>query len=305
MFPVICKIGPIDFPAYLVTVAIIAGTGIAVLFVMACLGRIKREVITTVLFWVLFLAVAAMILILTPITIYSYGLMLALAVVICTSMLVSEAGRKGIKADNILDLVFWTVVGGIVGARIFYILLNYQVFIDHPYEMIMIQKGGLAWQGGLIFGGMTGASLVKRRKLFLPKVLDLCAPYLALGQSIGRIGCFLNGCCYGKEVAGGVYFPVHDAYLHPTQLYLTAGLLMIFIVLKRYQESSTIPGLVFASYLILTSVLRFGVEFYRADHDIIFFGLSVFQFVSVGILLFAFGFAYVMLIKHSNPEDSL
>jgi phosphatidylglycerol:prolipoprotein diacylglycerol transferase len=144
---------------------------------------------------------------------------------------------------------------------------------------------------------------IKRRGLFLPEVLDLCAPYLALGQSIGRIGCFLNGCCYGKEVSWGIYFPVHGAHLHPTQLYLSGGLFLIFLLLKLYQRSSSIPGLVFASYLILTSVLRFGVEFFRADHEILFLGLSVFQFVCLGVLVFAFGFAYWMLIKHSHPQE--
>ena len=305
MFSIICKIGPLSISTYAVVVAIIAGVGVAILFVMALLGNIKREAVTAVLFWTLFLAVLTMIPMLTPVTIYSYGLMLAIAVVVCTSMMVRDARRKNIKADFIFDLVFWVIVGGIIGARLFYILLNYHFFLNNPDEIIMIQNGGLAWQGALILGAMAGTSLVKRRKLFLPDVLDLCAPYLALGQSIGRIGCFLNGCCYGKVVDGGIYFPVHSAYLHPTQLYDSAGLFIIFLILKRYQRSSSIPGLVFASYLILASALRFGVEFFRADHEIFFFGFSIFQFVCFGILMFAFCFAYLMLIKHSNPEDSL
>ena len=305
MFSIICKIGPLSISTYAVVVATIAGVGVAVLFVMALLGRIKREVVTTVLFWTLFLAVLAMILLLTPVTIYSYGLMLAIAVIVCTSMLAGDARRKNIKTDIIFDLVFWVIVGGIIGARLLYILLNYRFFLDNPNEIIMIQNGGLAWQGGLILGAMAGASLVKKKKLFLPEILDLCAPYLALGQAIGRVGCFLNGCCYGKPVEGGIYFPIHKAYLHPTQLYCSGGLFIIFLILKRYQRSSSIPGLVFASYLILASALRFGVEFFRADHEVFFFGFSIFQFVCAGILMFAFGFAYLMLIKHSNPEDPL
>ena len=133
---------------------------------------------------------------------------------------------------------------------------------------------------------------------------DLLAPYLALGQAIGRIGCFLNGCCFGREHVKGIYFPVHDAVLHPTQLYLAGGMFIIFVILKRYQKFSEIPGLVFASYLILASCLRFGVEFFRADHEIFLIGLSIFQFVCFGILLFAFGFAFIMLIKHSQSEES-
>ena len=304
MFPIICKIGPLSISTCAVVVATIVGVGVAILLVMALLRRINRGIVTTVLFWTIFLSVLSMIPLLTPVTIYSYGLMLAIAVVVCTLMLAGDARRKNIKADFIFDLVFWIIVGGIIGARLFYILLNYHFFLNNPTEIIMIQNGGLAWQGGLIFGAMAGASLVKKKKIFLPDVLDLCAPYLALGQSIGRIGCFLNGCCYGKEVGWGIYFPVHNAHLHPTQLYLSGGLFIIFLILRRYQKSSSIPGLVFASYLILASVLRFGVEFFRADHEIFFFGFSIFQFVCFGILMFAFGFAYLMLIKHSNPEDS-
>ena len=305
MFSIICKIGPLSTSTYAVVVATIAGAGIAVLFVTALLGRMKREVVAAVLFWTVFLSVLAMIPLLTPVTIYSYGLMLAIAVVVCTSMLAGDARRKGIKVDIIFDLVFWVIVGGIIGARLLYILLNYRFFLDNPNEIIMIQNGGLAWQGGLILGAMAGASLVKKKKLFLPEILDLYAPYLALGQAIGRVGCFLNGCCYGKPVEGGIYFPIHKAYLHPTQLYCSGGLFIIFLILKRYQRSSSIPGLVFASYLILASALRFGVEFFRADHEVFFFGFSIFQFVCAGILMFAFGFAYLMLIKHSNPEDPL
>lgn len=305
MFPTICKIGPLSTQTYTITVAVIAGIGIVILIVMAFLGGMRRRAVTAVIFWTLVLAVLAMIPMLSPVTIHSYGLMFAVAVLICTPLLVIDAKRKNISADVIFDLIFWIVIGGIIGARLFYIALNYSFFVDNPAEMIMIQNGGLAWQGGLILATGMAISFIRKRKLFFPEMVDLLAPYLALGQSIGRIGCFLNGCCYGKVVSGGIYFPVHDATLHPTQLYMSGGLFVIFLILKRYQRSSEIPGLVFASYLILTSVLRFGVEFFRADHKVFYFGFSVFQFVCFGVLIFAFGFAYLMLIKHSNPDESL
>lgn len=305
MFSIICKIGSLSISTYAVIVVIIAATSVVFLIVMACSGGIRREGLAAVLFWMLVLSVLAMVPLLTSVTIYSYGLMLAIAVVVCTFMLVRDARRKNISADIIFDLVFWVIVGGILGARFFYVLLNHSFFIENPHEIIMIQNGGLAWQGGLIFGAMVGALFIKRKKLSLPGMLDLVAPYLALGQSIGRIGCFLNGCCFGKELAGGIYFPVHDARLHPTQMYLSAGLFIIFLILRRYQKFSGIPGLVFALYLILASSLRFGVEFFRADHEVIFFGFSVYQFVCFGIFMFASCFAYLMLMKHSNPDDSL
>jgi len=219
--------------------------------------------------------------------VYSYGLMLAVAVIVCTFLLSRDARRQGIKSDLIFDFVFVTVVSGIIGARIFYVLLNFQYFYENPVEIVMIQNGGLAWQGGLILGSVFGLRVMKKNDLAIPAFLDLGAPYIALGQSIGRIGCFLNGCCYGREVSWGIFFPVHEAHLHPTQLYSTAGLFVVFLILKSYQNKVSHPGQVFVLYLILASVLRFVVEFFRADHYVTVLNLSIYQFVCLGILIAA------------------
>lgn len=302
MFQVICKIGPLSISTYGVVIATIVALASVMLAIIACLGGMKRRAISVVLFWTFALAVAAMVPLIMSVTIYSYGLMVAIAVVVSTLLLARDAHRSNINPDIIFDLVFWAVIGGVIGARIFYIILNYPFFIEHPGEIIMVQNGGLAWQGGLILGSIVVMLFIKSKKLPLSQMLDVLVPYLALGQSIGRIGCFLNGCCYGRQFDGGIYFPVHDATLYPTQLYLSAGYFIIYIILKRYQKFSAMPGLVFASYLILASSLRFGVEFFRADHEILFLGLSIFQFVCFGVLMFAFCFAYAILIKHFNSD---
>jgi len=302
MFQIICKIGPLSISTYGVVIAIIAALASVALIIIACLGGMRRRAISVVLFWTATLAIVAIIPLIMPVTIYSYGLMLAIAVVVSTLLLAHDAYRSNINPDIIFDLVFWAVIGGIIGARIFYIILNYPFFIKYPGEIIMVQNGGLAWQGGLILGSIVVMLFIKARKLPLSRMLDVLVPYLALGQSIGRVGCFLNGCCYGRPFDGGIYFPVHDATLHPTQLYLSVGYLIIYIILKQYQKFSETPGLVFTSYLILASSLRFGVEFFRADHDILFLGLSIFQFVCFGILMLSFCFAYAILIKNSNSD---
>lgn len=222
-----------------------------------------------------------------PLTIYSYGVMLAIAVVVCTFLVSTEARRLGFNPDVIFDIVFWIVLFGILGARIFYILLNLEFFLENPLETIMIQKGGLAWQGSLIAGGLVGVWLIQKRRLPLFQMLDLFAPYIALGQAIGRIGCFLNGCCFGREVPWGIYFPVHDAHLHPTQIYESLGLLIVFAAVRLYQGISKIEGSVFVFYLILASLLRFIVEFFRGDHELVWGNLSLFQFICLGIILAA------------------
>jgi len=282
MFPTICTIGPLSIFEYGVIVALIAAIGSVALIIIACSKGINKKAIIVVLFWVLTLAVLAIIPLTISVTIHSYGLMLAIAVVICTLLLARDALKANIKVDIVFDFVFWSVIGGIIGARLFYIYLNYPFFAKNPQEIIMIQNGGLAWQGGLVLGFITSVMFIKAKKLPVPKMLDFFAPYLALGQSIGRIGCFLNGCCFGREVDWGIFFPIHDATLHPTQLYLSGGYFLMFVMLKRYQRSSENSGFVFALYLILASSLRFGVEFFRADHEAFLLGLSIFQFVSIG-----------------------
>ncbi len=220
-----------------------------------------------------------------PVTIYSYGVMLAVAAVVCGWLFGRDASRRlGIEREAAVDLVFWTLLGGIAGARVFYIILNWSFFAQDPLEMIMLQHGGLAFQGGLIGGALTGAWIIYRRRWPAWKVLDMAAPYLALGHGIGRIGCFLNGCCYGRPVPWGVYFPVHHDHLHPTQLYAAAALVVICLVLKIYQRRRPPVGRVFAAYCVLAGVKRFIIEFFRADHMALWGGLSVFQYVAFGII---------------------
>lgn len=229
-----------------------------------------------------------------PFTIYSYGLMLAAAVFLTGFLASREAPRSGIKSELIFDLTFWVVLFGLLGARIFYILLDLSFFISHPLEMIMIQKGGLAWQGGLILGSIAGIGFVRKKGLPLFKMLDFAAPYVALGQAVGRLGCFFNGCCFGREVSWGIYFPVHQARLHPTQLYEFLGLLVIFFVLKGARKKSKRQGEILLLYLVSASILRFAIEFARADQLWAAYGLSLNQWISLGLILVSIpGYFYV------------
>ncbi len=223
-----------------------------------------------------------------PISIYSYGVTLAIAVIVCSFLLSRDAHRLGISSDVVFDFVFWVVVSGIFGARAFFVLLNFQYFAHNPFEIIMIHKGGLAWQGSLIAGSVAAFFYIRKRDLPLWKFLDVVAPYAALGQAIGRLGCFLNGCCYGKEAAWGIYFPVHHATLIPAQLFDALGLFLIFLLLKGIQKNNQVSGRVFVLYLLLASAQRFVIEFFRADHDIVWLGLSIFQWVCLTVITSAF-----------------
>lgn len=224
-----------------------------------------------------------------PLTLYSFGLMLAVAVTVCAFMLSRDAGKAGLKPEVIYDFVFWVILAGIAGSRIFFIFLNLPDFVADPKQIVMISNGGLAWQGGLLLGAAAGIIFVRVHKLPVGLIADLSSPYLALGQAVGRIGCFLNGCCYGRESNWGIYFPVHHARLYPTQLFDTFMLSAVFLILKYFQSKSRVRGEVFCLYLVLASLARFINEFFRGDHVNTPVGLSIFQLVSLGVIFAGIG----------------
>jgi phosphatidylglycerol:prolipoprotein diacylglycerol transferase len=207
-----------------------------------------------------------------PVTVYSYGLMLAVAFAVSAALALRAAKTKGINPDTIFNFAFISFVTGIIGARIFYVAENIGYYIKNPLEIIMLQRGGLSWFGGLILAIFTGIVYLKNKDLLVYKVLDLIAPFVALAQAIGRIGCLLNGCCFGKKP-----FPL------PLQIYSSLLLIFIFIVLRLLQERPHKDGQIFFTYLLLYSVKRFFIEFWRADNEIIFSGLTLFQLISIAI----------------------
>jgi len=233
-----------------------------------------------------------------PLTIYSYGLMLVIAFMVTTWLASAEAKKSGFSPDIIFNLNFTILICGIIGARIFYISYNLDYYSRHPLEMIMLQKGGLAWFGGLIFVMASAVIYLKAKKLSFFKIADLLLPFVSLGQAIGRIGCFLNGCCFGKESAHGIYSSVHGAVLIPTQLYSALLLVCIFFILRFLQKRPHQAGLVFFAYLLLYSAKRFSIEFWRGDSPALLFGLTLFQFISLAIFLAgAAGLIYIKIKK--------
>lgn len=229
-------------------------------------------------------------------TVYSYGLMLVIAFIVSSSLAGIKARKENLNPNDIFNLVFIVFIFGILGARIFYISYNLAYYLKNPRQIIMFQYGGLSWFGGLIAGFISGVVYLKNKKLPIYKVLDLIAPFLALGQAIGRIGCLLNGCCYGRESEFGIYFPVHDKVLIPTQIYSSLILVLIFITLRFLQERPHKEGKVFFIYLLLYSVKRFFIEFFRADNPIVFAGLTLFQIISI----ITFFIALLFLIRRKN-----
>ena len=231
-------------------------------------------------------------------TIYSYGLMLVLAFFACSYLSSLQARKEQMDGEQIFNLFFFIFISGVIGSRVFYVLMNISFYLHNPLEIIMLQHGGMAWFGGLIFGSAAAVLFIKRHKMNLLKTLDLVVPFIALGQAIGRIGCLLNGCCYGRESAFGLYFKVFDKTLIPTQLYSSLLLLLIFIILRFKQDRKHLPGEILCSYLFLYSLKRFFIEFLRNDSPRMFYGLTIFQVLSLIVFIVSLGiFIRLFVIK--------
>lgn len=222
-----------------------------------------------------------------PLNVYSYGVMVALGFALATAFVYIHAPKFGIDRNNVVDLMILMLVFGIAGARVFYILQNFTYYRLNPSEMLNLSKGGLVWYGAFIAGLGVSAIYIKIKKMDFWASLDLAAPYIALAQALGRVGCFLNGCCYGVTMA--------DGELHPTQLYSAAALLLIFVALRIWQDHPHFKSEIFLGYCILYSSKRFLMEFIRGDNPRIFLGLTISQVISCVVFVISLGTLITMV----------
>lgn len=230
--------------------------------------------------------------------VYSYGLILGVAFLIASYLASIRARKENINPDRIFYLLFIIFISGIIGSRIFYVVENIDYYSRNVAEIMMLSRGGLSWFGGLITGIISGIIYLKLKSLPFYKIADLIVPFLALGQAIGRIGCLLNGCCFGKTSEFGFYFQTQHLILIPTQLYSSLILILIFILLRYLQEKPHKQGQLFFTYLLFYSLKRFAVEFWRADNPDILYGLTLFQIIS--ILIFGFSLSKLIFLSRKS-----
>lgn len=235
-----------------------------------------------------------------PITINSYGIMLALAFIVGIFLAIKKAEKRGIQSDTIVNLAFIVMISAIIGSRLFYVLFHIDEFKGRwIYTFLPVQPDGTIGLGGLIFlGGFVGALLSAEiylhiKKISFWKIADSVAPSLALGLFFGRIGCFLNGCCFGEacDLPWGVTFPPNSPAgyrmgqvdIHPTQLYASAYGLLIFLILMVLDRKERHNGLLFSVFLILYGISRFTVDFFRFYENQMFLidGIGFNQLVSL------------------------
>jgi len=213
-------------------------------------------------------------------TLYWYGVLVALGFLAGLWTATRRGLRDGLPGERLADLGLWLMVGAIVGSRLFFVISYWREdFASKPlWEIFMIRRGGLIFYGGLVGASLACVFYVRARRLPLWKVADALAPSIALGYVFGRLGCLMNGCCYGRacDLPWAIHFPNdHSTYpqgVHPTQLYEALMNLGLYGALAWLYRRKQFDGQIFAAYLIGYAALRSMGEFLRGDYAVRYLG---------------------------------
>jgi phosphatidylglycerol:prolipoprotein diacylglycerol transferase len=246
-------------------------------------------------------------------TIYSYGVLLAASYLLGLQFALVRARRRGLDGQRVMDLGIWIIVSALVGAKLLLFIVDFKQFTSNPRDLLGLARSGGVFYGGLIAAVTVALIYLRRHRLPLWTTTDVFAPGIALGHVVGRMGCLLAGCCFGKptDVPWAITFtdPAAAANvgtplgvpLHPTQLYEAGAELLILVFLLVWERRGHgFPGRTFWSYMLLYGVSRFVIEFYRGDRrGMVFDALSTSPFVSVILV----PLAIVMLFLLSRRVD--
>ncbi|WP_394237599.1 prolipoprotein diacylglyceryl transferase [Niallia oryzisoli] len=232
-----------------------------------------------------------------PLTFYFFGLMIAIGSLVGLYIFTREAKRQGLDHKVLMDIAIYSLIGGIVGARIIYILVyNPSYYFSNPLKIFSIHEGGLSIHGGILGGLLVGYWLLKRHKLPFWKTLDIVAPALIIAQGISRIGCDVFGGPISSALPWGI--EVNGEYLHPAQAYEFILDYLLFGYLWLRLKKPSYSGQVFIHYLIGFMVIRGIVEFTRLN-PMVFGPFSVSHVMSlIGII---FGIILIQYRKKSDP----
>lgn len=240
-----------------------------------------------------------------------YGVMAALGFLSAYFIIYLNRKRAGMNSDQVASLLFVSIICGIGGARIFYVIRFWNQFRGNLLEIFRIDHGGLVFYGGFFLVIAALFIFCHKNKLNLPAVLDIIAPGLAIGHAFGRIGCFLNGCCYGKPTQCflGVTYPensapgqhYHELTLHPVQLYEATANVVFFLILL-FMMKRVKRGQLMSIYIFGYGTLRFCDEFFRGDHTNLWFG-TLTQAQVTGLILIPIGIILFMYFQRKNDTN--
>jgi phosphatidylglycerol---prolipoprotein diacylglyceryl transferase len=229
-----------------------------------------------------------------PITVYTYGVLLAAAYLLGLKLAMNRASARGLDSVRVLDLGIYIIISALIGAKLLLLVTDFQTFRRDPHELLTLARSGGVFYGGLILAVVVALWYIRRSGLPLWTTCDVFAPGIALGHSIGRLGCFFAGCCYGKPTelpwaitfsdpfaAANVGTPL-GVHLHPTQLYEAgAELLILFALLLTEERGKPYAGRTFWFYILLYAISRYVIEIFRGDERGAVGIFSTSQFISI------------------------
>ena len=237
-----------------------------------------------------------------PITVYTYGVLLAAAYLLGLQFAMVRARKRDLDATRVMDLGIYIIISALIGAKLLLLVTDFQTFRSNPAELLSLARSGGVFYGGLILA--VGVALVYIRRVGLPlwTTCDVFAPGIALGHVVGRFGCFFAGCCWGKPTnlpwaitftdpfaAANVGTPL-NVPLHPTQLYEAgAELLILILLLTTERFGRRFAGRTFWLYMLLYAISRFIIEFFRGDDNGHVGIFTTSQFISVVLAPLAIG----------------
>src|SRR6266550_7227247 len=244
-----------------------------------------------------------------PITVYTYGVLLAAAYLLGLKYAMTRAKARGLDSARVLDLGIYIIISALLGAKLLLLVTDFQTFKNDPRELLTLARSGGVFYGGLILAVLVALWYIRRAGLPLWTTCDVFAPGIALGHVIGRFGCFFAGCCWGKPTsvpwaitftspfaAANVGTPL-NVPLHPTQLYEAgAEFLILMILLGTERKGRAFAGRTFWLYMLLYAISRFIIEFYRGDDRGTVGMFSTSQFISIILA----PLAIVMLVRLSR-----
>jgi phosphatidylglycerol---prolipoprotein diacylglyceryl transferase len=228
-------------------------------------------------------------------TVYTYGVLLAAAYLLGLQFALVRARARGLDAQRVMDLGIWIIISALAGAKLLLLVVDFRQYASDPRGLLDLVRSGGVFYGGLIAAVTVALIYLRRHGLPLWTTTDVFAPGIALGHVVGRMGCLLAGCCFGKPASVPWAITFHDPAafqnagtpldipLHPTQLYEAGAEALILVLLLAFERKGRpFPGRTFWSYMLLYGVSRFVIEFYRGDpRGTVFEALSTSQFVSV------------------------
>jgi phosphatidylglycerol---prolipoprotein diacylglyceryl transferase len=243
--------------------------------------------------------------------VYTYGVLLATAYLTGLWLAVRRARERGLNGDRVMDLGIWIIASALIGAKLLLLVVDFGYYSQNPGELLAVFRSGGVFYGGLIAAVVVAFWYMRRAKLPLWPTTDAFAPGIALGHVVGRLGCLMAGCCYGRpaSVPWGVTFtsplaaenvgtPLGVA-LHPTQLYEAgAELAILVLLLATERKGRPYPGRTFWLYMLMYAITRFAIEFYRGDPRGTIWIFSTSQFISLLLV----PLAIYMLIRLSRAN---